>query len=86
MKCSQCGICCLSAPCFSIPIGSEKWIFKESRKTHSCDYIKWENGKAFCLNKEIQHTGQCTNSKLEKLLERVDVADANDNIDYNGGI
>ncbi len=62
-KCTQCGECCLSAPCFSIPIGKE--IYKDGK--HICPHQSFKNDKSICvLYHEQTSTGICTNSKKQK--------------------
>lgn len=66
MKCSQCGSCCLSAPCFAIPIGFEKWKIVDGKRIHDCPFLFFRNGKAICKNIEIPHSGECTNRMKDR--------------------
>lgn len=61
-KCTQCGQCCLSSPCFMIPIGNEKYEIINNKKIHKCKFQQFIDGKSICrVYKKFKHTGLCTN-------------------------
>ena len=68
-KCDNCGQCCLSAPCFYIPIGTEKYVEVNGQKIHKCKYQEFDSGnKSTCKLYRIKKqdfNGYCTNSKLK---------------------
>ncbi|MFW9876267.1 MAG: hypothetical protein ACFFG0_24485 [Candidatus Thorarchaeota archaeon] len=63
MKCERCGKCCLSSPCFYIPIGKEK--YKDGK--HDCPYFSIKNKIAACAvyDKIKSKDGRCTNTLLK---------------------
>ena len=69
MECSQCGLCCLSGPCFEIPIGDEKYKRIDGKLVHDCPYLTNDNGKYICSNKNIIHNNTCTNSSKTRSKE-----------------
>ena len=62
-KCTRCGKCCVSAPCFYIGFGDEVMIEMNERKIHKCPYLSFSGKIAKCdmLCKNQNHlTGKCS--------------------------
>jgi len=63
--CERCGLCCLTAPCFEIPIREERFFEIEGTKVHFCRYLSFENEIASCLllAQRNHKTGICSSSR-----------------------
>ena len=64
-KCTRCGKCCLTAPCFAIPLNKEKHTIINGVKIHICPHLTFDiENLAHCtIYSEVKNpNGTCTSS------------------------